>query len=108
MRKWMLGGTMILAVALVVILWTGVLRDRENLKTLNQELSVSRTTWEGIAEEKEALEDELEEKTNALKEAKLTLEESTEKIEEVKEDIAELETEIAELKEQVGKSDETP
>lgn len=73
----------------------------QQLLALNQELAVSRASWEGIAEEKEALQADLKTVTDNLKEARLTLEESTARAAELEEDIAVLEQEIAALKSQL-------
>ncbi len=88
----------IAALAVMIILGGGYLRDGKILLAKNQELETSRNTWEKIAEDKEALQEELKEVTNSLKEAKLTLEESTERAEELRQDIEQLKKEIEALK----------
>ena len=58
---------MALAVYLMVALAGGYLRDAETLRKTEAELAESRAVWEGIAEEKEALQEELKAATEDLK-----------------------------------------
>lgn len=89
-----------MAAALVLMFALGgrYLRDGKTLGEKQQELAVSRATWEGIAEKKETLQEELKEVTNQLKEARLTLEESNTRAEELREQIETLKKEIEALK----------
>lgn len=79
MKKWDVIIRVILiavSVFLIFTLWTDYhslnaqLADTENL------LEVSRTTWQSISDEKEALQEELTQAKNNLREAELTLEET--------------------------------
>jgi len=90
------------ALAVAAVLGAGILRDTQRVRELEQELAQSRATWEKIAEEKEALQEDLKKVTEELKEARLTLEESTGRAEELREDLAQLDLEIAELQASVG------
>ena len=66
---------------------------------LEQQLAESRETWEQIAAEKEALQDDLRAKQKELKEAKLTLDETTERASELKAENEQLRKDINLLKE---------
>ena len=61
-------------------------------------LSESRSSWETIAAEKEALQDELKLLKNELKEQELTLEESTGRAAELQQEIDQLKTDIDTLR----------
>ncbi len=86
------------AIVLMVALGGKYLQDGKKLTAKQQELKTSRATWERIAAEKEALQDELKEVTNELKEAKLTLEEAITRAGELREQIETLKEEIETLK----------
>ena len=98
---------MALAVYLMVALAGGYLRDAETLRKTEAELAESRAVWEGIAEEKEALQEELKAATEDLKEARLTLSESETRAAELEEENETLRGEIAALKEKVKDQDRT-
>ena len=99
--KLLLSLVIVTALCLTAVLALRYRSAGQRLLVLNQELAVSRARWEGIAEEKEALQADLKAVTDDLKEARLTLEESTARAAELEEDIATLEQEIAALKSQL-------
>ena len=89
----------VLAFALLVMIFCSV-----NYRSLNKQLmnirdqvADSQKTWEGIAAEKELLQQDLKTLKNELKEANLSLTESEESAEKLKADIETLQKEIAEL-----------
>ncbi len=96
---------LLFALCVTVMLTRGILADRKTFREKQEELEVSRATWEKIAEEKEALQDELQEARDALKEAKLTLQEKKARAEELRAEIETLKQEIAELKRQTGQQE---
>ena len=51
------------ALAVAAVLGAGILRDAQRVRELEQELAQSRATWEKIAEEKEALQEDLKKVT---------------------------------------------
>ncbi len=76
-----------------------------SVRSLRTALSESRRTWESVAAEKEALQDELRQVTNAVKDAKLTLDESTGRAQELRQDIAALTEEISALRQKLDHPD---
>ena len=86
---------MVLALALAGVLAADFNRDLCSLRDLETQLAESRAAWEGIAEKKEALQEELKTTEEALKEARLTLQESAERADSLRADIKALESEIA-------------
>ena len=85
------------ALAVILILGTGILRDQGRARELARELSESRARWMDTAERKEALQKELKTVKESLKEARLTLEESTARAEELRVEIDALNREIRAL-----------
>ncbi len=96
--KFFLFVVMIAAVALVVCCGLRYLDLGRQLHSFEEQLSESRKSWENIASEKEALQQELEEKTGQLRNAELSLPELEQKAENLKKDIASLQEEISQLK----------
>ena len=90
--------TLVFALALFFRLGIGLRQDQRLLAAKEAELGTSRETWENIAAEKEALQEELKAAENDLKEAKLTLEESLARAETLRAEIASLTLEIESLK----------
>ena len=90
--------TIVFALALFFRLGIGLRQDQRLLSAKGAELQASRETWERIAAEKEALQEELKAAENALKEAKLTLEESLSRAETLRAEIESLTLEIESLK----------
>lgn len=68
------------------------------LRSTDARLSESRNSWQSIAAEKEALQEELEAKQSDLKEAKKTLSEATERAKVIRAEIESLHKEIDLLK----------
>ena len=100
MNKGMIGIlslVMAAALAVILILGTGILRDQGRARELARELSESRARWMDTAERKEALQKELKTVKESLKEARLTLEESTARAEELRVEIDALNREIRAL-----------
>ncbi|MBR2822405.1 MAG: hypothetical protein IKE24_01760 [Clostridia bacterium] len=105
-KEWMfLLPAAVLAVVLMAVLYSGLLRDRGVLDDLSRQLETSRTAWETTAEEKEKRQEELKMAEEALREAQLTLQESAERAETLKAEIAALEAENAGLEAKIGKTD---
>lgn len=93
------------ALALMMICALNYLSLGRQLDTCKQQLAESRETWEGIAAEKEALQEELKEVRKKLNIANLELEQSTADADEIKAEIEQLRTEIDSLKhEQTGET----
>ena len=88
---------MLLAAAVSGRLGAAYLEDRAELRRLAALLAESRETWEGIAAEKEALQEEKKQAEEELREAKLTLEESTGRAAELAADIENLRADIRKL-----------
>ena len=86
------------ALALVCVLFLHYRDLGAQLKTTQSLLTESRNTWETIAAEKEALQDQKKALENDLKEAKLSLTEAQEKTKKARDDIDALTQEIADLK----------
>ena len=86
------------ALALVCVLFLHYWDLGAQLKTTQSLLTESRNTWETIAAEKEALQDQKKALENDLKEAKLSLTEAQEKTKKARDDIDTLTQEIADLK----------
>jgi len=86
------------ALALVCVLFLHYRDLGAQLKTTQSLLTESRNTWETIAAEKEALQDQKKALENDLKEAKLSLTEAQEKTKKARDDIDTLTQEIADLK----------
>ena len=86
------------ALALITVCGLNYLRLTKELRSSEQQLAESRETWETIAAEKEALQDDLRAKQKELKEAKLTLDETTERASELKAEIEQLRKDIELLK----------
>ena len=84
--------------ALVCVLFLHYRDLGAQLKTTQSLLTESRNTWETIAAEKEALQDQKKALENDLKEAKLSLTEAQEKAKKARDDIDTLTQEIADLK----------
>ena len=94
----------IVALSLMGMLTCSIHRDQELFHGRQVDLENSRTIWETIAADKEALQEELIQAQNALKEARLTLEESRTRAETLRAEIETLEQDIAVLQEQTGSS----
>ena len=95
--KGLLMALMLLAAAVSGRLGVAYLEDRAELRRLTALLAESRETWEGIAAEKEALQEEKKQAEEELREAKLTLEESTGRAAELAADIENLRADIRKL-----------
>ena len=104
--KGLLTAVMIAALAVILVLGAGIVRDQRKVRELSRELADSRARWMDTAERKEALQKELKTVEESLKEAKLTLEESTSRAEELQGEIDGLKEEIQALRE--GKNQEEP
>lgn len=104
--KGLLTAVMIAALAVILVLGAGILRDQRKVRELSRELADSRARWMDTAERKEALQKELKTVEESLKEAKLTLEESTSRAEELQAEIDGLKEAIQALRE--GNSQEEP
>ena len=89
---------MAVAVLLVVFLVSDYVSMGLDLRSYEQQLARSRETWEGIAAEKEALQEELKEKKKQLNIAQLELDRSTEEASEIRAEIEQFRTEIEALK----------
>ena len=89
---------MAVAVLLVVFLVSDYVSMGRDLRSYEQQLARSRETWEGIAAEKEALQEELKEKKKQLNIAQLELDRSTEEASEIRAEIEQFRTEIEALK----------
>lgn len=89
---------MAVAVLLVVFLVSDYVSMDRDLRSYEQQLAQSRETWEGIASEKEALQEELKEKKKQLNIAQLELDRSTEEASEIRAEIEQFRTEIEALK----------
>lgn len=89
----------VLAFALLVMIFCSVnyLSLNKQLMNIRDQVADSQKTWEGIAAEKELLQQDLKTLKNELKEANLSLMESEESAEKLKADIETLQKEIAEL-----------
>ena len=87
------------AFALIFVCGLNYLSLTKELHICEQQLAESRETWEQIAAEKEALQDDLRAKQKELKEAKLTLDETTERASELKAENEQLRKDIDLLKE---------
>lgn len=89
----------VLAFALLVMIFCSVnyLSLNKQLMNIRDQVADSQKTWEGIAAEKELLQQDLKTLKNELKEANLSLTESEESAEKLKADIETLQKEIAEL-----------
>ena len=97
--KGLLTAVMMAALAVILVLGAGILRDQRKVRELSRELADSRARWMDTAERKEALQKELKTVEESLKEAKLTLEESEARAEQLRADIAELKEETGETEE---------
>ena len=82
------------AVLVMVFCTLNYLNLKGRLRETSLQLSDSRVTWEGIAAEKEALQEDLKTIKNELKEAELSLEEAQTRAEEIREEIKTLQDEI--------------
>ena len=89
----------VLAFALLVMIFCSVnyLSLNKQLMNVRDQVADSQKTWEGIAAEKELLQQDLKTLKNELKEANLSLTESEESAEKLKADIETLQKEIADL-----------
>lgn len=89
----------VLAFALLAMIFCSVnyLSLNKQLMNIRDQVADSQKTWEGIAAEKELLQQDLKTLKNELKEANLSLTESEESAEKLKADIETLQKEIAEL-----------
>lgn len=85
------------AISLLIFLTFHLIASFSKLYDLQQQLTVSRTTWEGISNEKEALQAELTSLNDQIREAQLTISESQEKITELIAENEMLNEEIAKL-----------
>ena len=86
----------VLAAAVLVMAFCSInyLNLKSRLRETGQQLSDSRVTWEGLAAEKEALQEDLKTIKNELKEAELSLEEAQTRADEIREEIKTLQEEI--------------
>ena len=91
------------AVALGAVLSIDYSGHASYLRSLQNDLSVSRTKWESIAAEKESLQEEYSEVSDAVREAELTIEEENARSKQLSEEISGLEADIVDLKEQIEK-----
>jgi len=89
---------MISAILMIVVCSVNYLDLGKQLRSTNAQLSESRTAWQGVAAEKEALQEELETKQSDLKEAELSLNEATARTEEIRAEIEALQKEIDSLR----------
>ena len=98
---------MAVAVLLVVFLVSDYVSMGRDLRSYEQQLARSRETWEGIAAEKEALQEELKEKlvgngyhfySDTDTEVVIKLDRSTEEASEIRAEIEQFRTEIEALK----------
>ncbi len=89
----------VLAFALLVMIFCSVnyLSLNKQLMNVRDQVADSQKTWEGIAAEKELLQQDLKTLKNELKEANLSLTESEESAEKLNADIETLQKEITEL-----------
>jgi len=85
------------AVLVMIFCSANYISLNKQLKNILDQVTDSQKTWEGIAAEKELLQQDLKTLKNELKEANLSLTESEESAEKLKADIEKLQKEIAEL-----------
>lgn len=90
------------ALLFMILTFTKYVRKKKNLNDLQDQLNVSRQTWENIADEKVELQGILKTKKEELKEAELTLSESTERARTLKAEIEVLQKDIEELKKKIN------
>lgn len=83
-------------VFMIVFLSFRLYHTIQQLDNLQQQLTVSRNTWEGIASEKESLQEELTDMNNQIREAQLTISEAQERIIELTAENEKLTAEISE------------
>lgn len=93
------------AVLFMVISFLDYSHRKHDLTVLEQNLSVSRKTWETIAEEKVELQAVLKTKKEELKEAELSLSEASERAKTLKAEIETLQKDIQALKESMKSED---
>lgn len=89
---------MISAILMIVVCSVCYFELGEQLRSTDARLSESRTAWQGVAAEKEALQEELAAKQNDLKDAELSLNEATARKEEIRAEIEALQKEIDSLR----------
>ena len=85
------------AVLVMIICSVNYISLTKQLAGVRNQVTESQKTWEGIAAEKEALQQDLKTLQNELREAKLSLSESEESSEKIKSEIETLQNEIAEM-----------
>ncbi len=88
----------IVALALIIGLFTDLAVQRQTLTDTQQALDTSMATWQQIAEEKEGLQEELKLLKNDLREADLTLEETATQEEKLTAEIDQLTRDIEALR----------
>ena len=86
------------ALAMMTVLFLSYRSLGKDLRTVEQQLTESRETWEKIASEKEAIQVDLKAKQKEIKETQLQLDEATARAEELRQEISELTEEIEKLK----------
>ncbi len=88
---------LVFAVLVMVFCSVNYIDLNSQLHITRDQLADSQKKWEGIAAEKELLQQDLKTLKNELKEANLSLTESEESVEKIKSEIETLQKEIAEL-----------
>lgn len=90
---------LVLVFAVLVMIFCSVnyIDLNRQLRNTRDQLADSQKKWEGIAAEKELLQQDLKTLRNELKEAKLSLTESEESMDKLKAEIDTLQKDIAEL-----------
>ena len=96
--KLFLYAAMLSAILMMAVCAVNYIELGTQLRSTDARLAESRNSWQNIAAEKEALQDELEAKQSDLKEADKTLNESTERAEAIRAEIEALHQEIDLLK----------
>lgn len=91
----------VISVILIFVLLTNYRSLRSTLTDTEDRLETSRSTWQGISEEKEALQAELTQAKSDLREAELTLEETGPQREKLVAEIEQLKLDIDVLTSQV-------
>lgn len=93
------------SVVLIITLWADYRSLCTELSDTEDLLEASRSTWQGISEEKEALQEELTQAKSDLREAELTLEETGPQREKLIAEINQLKLDIEALKSQGAAGD---
>ena len=93
---------MLAAVALMSVSMKNYLELGNNLRELRTQLTESRNRWEGIAAEKEVLEDELYVKNLELKKTEQSMNDAVKKNEELRSEIESLKKDISDLQKKLN------